>query len=646
MSPYKYILILALSGALGVACADDESLPAARPQPLRIHAAATPLLAADGTTPVAACRIEWTGDDAFGLWSRSARFADDNLRFAYSPGAEVFAGEVSSAPGERAHTLRALYAYRQNGGFDPSYLSVKIPAAQTQSAGRCDVKRHGFLVARADAADLSSGEVELAFSTPCAVLGLVVDATGTPLAEKRLRSVRLEAVHPVVGSMIYDLEQNRVVIPPNGRSVTLTLDDTPALGAACPVWFTLCAADLGDTRFKVQLLCTDKSVVDIACPAVVLESARVSECRLDLAALIASGDAEISEYRVDLSAGGTANCYVVSASDKYKFRPTMGNGSEQPRGMVRVDWLWMSEADLIAEVGYEKGMVVFRAGEKRGNAVIAAFDEAGGIVWSWHVWLTDDPEADLHYGMTKSYQLLDRNLGALSTETDDYLSYGLYYQWGRKDPFVGPRHSGTRVKREETPGFTTATADYVVNPACGDTFRLVKNTDLPSGGEVAYAVAHPMDFVCFAAEASGSGQSWFNSDFGQYVTLWGYNDATASSTKTVYDPCPPGYKVPHFTGTVYAGIGAAQLPVSSSAGLSGVLFTGAGGTSGYPAAGFRDHTGGYLSYMGQCGTFWSAMTYNNVSVRGMKIEPTGKTYVNTNVKFNAAYGQSVRCVKE
>ena len=58
------------------------------------------------------------------------------------------------------------------------------------------------------------------------------------------------------------------------------------------------------------------------------------------------------------------------------------------------------------------------------------------------------------------------------------------------------------------------------------------------------------------------------------------------------------------------------------------------------------HTGGYLSYMGQCGTFWSAMTYNNVSVRGMKIEPSGKTYVNTNVKFNAAYGQSVRCVKE
>lgn len=306
----------------------------------------------------------------------------------------------------------------------------------------------------------------------------------------------------------------------------------------------------------------------------------------------------------------------------------------------------MSAPDLITEVGYEKGMVVFRAGEARGNAVIAAFNDAGEIVWSWHIWLTEDPAADLHAGMSKSYQLLDRNLGAVSTEVDDYLSYGLYYQWGRKDPFIGPRHHGTKVKREETPGFSAATADYVVNPAYGGTFKLVKNTELPSGGEIGYAVANPMNFVCFGAEQNGSGQTWFNSDFKQYLTLWGYNEATSSSSKTIYDPCPVGYKVPHFTGTVWAGVAAANLPVMSNAGLYGVMFSGAEGSSYYPAAGFRDHTGGFLSYMGQCATFWSAMTYNNLNVRGMKIEPAGKTYVNVNIKFNAAYGQSVRCVKE
>ena len=131
---------------------------------------------------------------------------------------------------------------------------------------------------------------------------------------------------------------------------------------------------------------------------------------------------------------------------------------------------------------------------------------------------------------------------------DDYLSYGLYYQWGRKDPFIGPRHHGTKVKREETPGFSAATADYVVNTAYGGTFKLVKNTELPSGGEIGYAVANPMNFVCFGAEQNGSGQTWFNSDFKQYLTLWGYNEATSSSSKTIYDPCPVGYKVPHFTG--------------------------------------------------------------------------------------------------
>lgn len=642
---------LLLGGLFAGACGEDEPAPAAEPLDLSIRAALAQVLTADGTASVEECRMEWSADDAFGLWGRSSRFADNNVCFTLqevsADGEGVFSGSVSDAPGAGPQTLRALYLYRDNRGFDPAYLSVKLPAAQIQSGGVCDVKRYGFLVATLENADVASGEVAMEFSTPCAVLKLEIDAAGTPLADKKLSSVRIESERPLIGSMIYNLERNEVEVPCNGKTVNLTLADTPSLSSKCAAWFTLCEAELAGAPLKIQLLCTDKSVVDIVCePQIALQAARVSELPLNLAALIASGDAEVSEFRVDLSENGTSNCYVVSAADKYKFRPTCGNSNDLPAGMTRIDWLWMSAPDLITEVGYEKGMVVFRAGEARGNAVIGAFNDAGEIVWSWHIWLTEDPAADLHAGMSKSYQLLDRNLGAVSTEVDDYLSYGLYYQWGRKDPFIGPRHHGTKVKREETPGFSAATADYVVNPAYGGTFKLVKNTELPSGGEIGYAVANPMNFVCFGAEQNGSGQTWFNSDFKQYLTLWGYNEATSSSSKTIYDPCPVGYKVPHFTGTVWAGVAAANLPVMSNAGLYGVMFSGAEGSSYYPAAGFRDHTGGFLSYMGQCATFWSAMTYNNLNVRGMKIEPAGKTYVNVNIKFNAAYGQSVRCVKE
>ena len=88
------------------------------------------------------------------------------------------------------------------------------------------------------------------------------------------------------------------------------------------------------------------------------------------------------------------------------------------------------------------------------------------------------------------------------------------------------------------------------------------------------------------------------------------------------------------------------MPVTSEHELQGVMFTGAGGSSYYPAAGMRDATGGFLSYLGYFGSYWSAMTYNNKQARALKFEPTGQVYVSANVKFNAASGLSVRCVKE
>lgn len=353
------------------------------------------------------------------------------------------------------------------------------------------------------------------------------------------------------------------------------------------------------------------------------------------------------ESIVDLSAEGTANCYIVTSGGRYRFTATTGNAGDRPEGMATADWLWMSESgDLISNVVYADGTVYFTAGEKRGNAVIAGFSNKDAIVWSWHIWLTDDPRETLHCGMTADWQLLDRNLGATSCEVDDYRSYGLYYQWGRKDPFVGPRHSGTKVKREENPAFTTssATADYVVNPLYSRDFVLSRNINVTSGDEMAWVTRNPMTFVYFYADNNGSGQNWWNSGYANFTGLWGFVSDKKPVAKTIYDPCPYGYSVPNFAGTVYAGITADNLPVVSGSGLGGRMFTGAGGSSYYPAAGQRDYTGGYLSYMGQTGVYWTACTYpQGLNFRGLKFE--GAT-LNTNVKLSATYGFPVRCVKE
>ena len=60
--------------------------------------------------------------------------------------------------------------------------------------------------------------------------------------------------------------------------------------------------------------------------------------------------------------------------------------------------------------------------------------------------------------------LLDRSLGAVGTTPGSAEAYGLYYQWGRKDPFCG----GTATETSAT-AFAQAAENSVVNPAFADT---------------------------------------------------------------------------------------------------------------------------------------------------------------------------------
>ena len=70
----------------------------------------------------------------------------------------------------------------------------------------------------------------------------------------------------------------------------------------------------------------------------------------------------------------------------------------------------------------------------KGNVLIGAYS-GETLLWSWHIWITDRPDTQ---GYGNGFSSLDRNLGAVtdnpSEVSDDALSTGFYYQWGRKDP--------------------------------------------------------------------------------------------------------------------------------------------------------------------------------------------------------------------
>ena len=163
----------------------------------------------------------------------------------------------------------------------------------------------------------------------------------------------------------------------------------------------------------------------------------------------------------DLSTAGTANCYKLpkvgdlSAGAKYKFKAVKGNGNA-PVGAIKstdgVSVLWATYnddaagpsavTDVIASVDYDKDYIYFTlpAEPKAGNAVIAAKNSSDVILWSWHIWIPATDVEDIDEGFVASgKKIMDRNLGAIYKAATGAVpaknTYGLYYQWGRKDPF-------------------------------------------------------------------------------------------------------------------------------------------------------------------------------------------------------------------
>ncbi|MBP3661670.1 MAG: hypothetical protein J6J25_01040 [Bacteroidales bacterium] len=206
-----------------------------------------------------------------------------------------------------------------------------------------------------------------------------------------------------------------------------------------------------------------------------------------------------------------ANCYIVTKSGKYKFPAVKGNGKEYVSGGAKAEVLWESfgtsvfpsVGDLVTNAGFKNNYVSFEVPEtyREGNAVIAVRNSAGKILWSWHIWLTDQPaECVLPNG---AGTIMDRNLGATDKASDRIESYGLLYQWGRKDPFMGE-----------------AGWNYVHTASSAGAEWTTNNVEIQ--GED-YWIANPMDYT-----------AWDVFD----ETLW------EPDKKKRQDPCPAGWRVP------------------------------------------------------------------------------------------------------
>lgn len=342
---------------------------------------------------------------------------------------------------------------------------------------------------------------------------------------------------------------------------------------------------------------------------------------------VKSPEAEVT----DLSQGGSANCYIVSSAGRYSFRAVQGNSDNSVGSVAKAEVLWESfgtgtapsKGDIIKTVSYAGNAVSFQTASplKDGNALIAVKNSAGTILWSWHIWVCGgyDAAESAHTYYNKAGKMMDRNLGAISATPGNVGALGLLYQWGRKDPFPG----GAGIKAN-TPAATTLTWPSPVQSS-------------ESVGTIEYATAHPTIFIM--GKSSGGDWSWTED---VYPNLrWAYS-------KTIYDPCPPGWTVPsgHTQGVwAKAGSTLGSMQVDYDTTKGGIDFGGKFGNASsiwYPGAGSLRYDSGALAYVGNEGLWWSFTPYGE---KASMLHITHPYDVNVSSYSYRANGYSVRCLK-
>lgn len=326
--------------------------------------------------------------------------------------------------------------------------------------------------------------------------------------------------------------------------------------------------------------------------------------------------------------------------------------------------LWQDTKGLVKSVSLKGTTVTVNTSGGRGNAVIAIYGQPDELLWSFHIWCTDMPKVcDIPTNMYgRSFTVLDRNLGATTTSLGLQTSYGLIYQWGRKDPFVGA-------------DAISSTTDAPMYSSNGGLFNII--FDRTGIARTIEEVVHnPQTFYC----DKGFAGDWFNTNDETYHSLWGDEkeweprniDEEHPNTKTVYDPCPKGYKVPapdfllitsktqNFWASQQTGSASdkyvANYYTYSAFNLGWRFYVDGKGTDAtkiisLPCGGFRlpyppsnyKRKSGELFSVGTEGCYWASGYMKGYNIGGgtvigsQSISHTGKS---------SRYGMNVRCVKE
>ena len=383
----------------------------------------------------------------------------------------------------------------------------------------------------------------------------------------------------------------------------------------------------------------------------------------------------LSNSRGQIEVQNTANCYVVSAPGFYSFPLVYGNAIKNStintaaytstatgttilkrfvnhtgNGITdpwisknadcapsRAELVWQDAMSLITDIQYVSGAnggrISFKVDKnhiRQGNAIVAIKDGNDNILWSWHIWVTDEEigkTIEITNHQNERYKLMSVNLGWCDGNTTEFPERSCkvkiiagdrstemiirqtansivatagenpYYQWGRKDPFLPSSGSSTNNKTWYNKDGISSTA----NP-------MIDRTRFEGPDRIRNFILKP-DVIL---NPDGSNSYYYN--------LWSANNneyvaGDNEVVKTVYDPCPVGFTLP--AGNTFSGFTTTGQKVSSKSEINGIWVLNRGykfytditksKNIFFPASGWRSRANGKVYYTRGKGTSWSSV---------------------------------------
>lgn len=349
---------------------------------------------------------------------------------------------------------------------------------------------------------------------------------------------------------------------------------------------------------------------------------------------------------------GTANSYICTSTqitfDVTPYRTSERNnyaytgiyaGDEYRPPTAKL--LWQDVPNLVRRVVLTKNTLSVTTSGAEGNAVVGLYDDAGTIVWSFHIWCMKKEAPKITYKSKEniSFEMMDRHMGAISATDGDIRSYGLLYQWGRKDPFVSGRtfkSKGVDFQPIYNINNKQYTWDrYGSSPLTDTHYGKMSSTIQPVFED---CIRHPMTYNAYRSTFAKAG-FW-----GDPITPKDDFPLQWSSGKSIYDPCPEGYRVPNknIWGVVWN-----QLSITSFTDTG--WFTSA--NAYFPKSGTYSYVTGELELAGSTSKMWACNTYAHFTTGAW----TYNIYTSTVTPFynfsswdstECYMACSIRCVKE